>query len=267
MLHRGVLHSRLLRTRGCELKPGAECMPARRTDLSDGIEYQIFASVRFAEFVARDFVLLDCHSESIAWLVERASRLGLDWCRMVHGRARLLSRIRVVLHHQDSLSALPGGARNQPLARALVDLQSSLITSGRYALGAGTLTLSRGGRYNFGLSSRANFWRELTVAYAIIQAGGKQFRVTQGEVVRVPSISAEIGASVEFDALLEADGEETRVGAAALEGHRIKATVIEHGRGQKIIVFKKKRRKQYKKTHGHRQNFTAVRIDSLGSGN
>ncbi|HSB10553.1 MAG TPA: 50S ribosomal protein L21 [Blastocatellia bacterium] len=105
------------------------------------------------------------------------------------------------------------------------------------------------------------------MAYAIIQAGGKQFRVTQGEVVRVPSIAAEVGSSVEFDALLEADGADAKVGTAALEGHRIKATVIEHGRGTKIIVFKKKRRKQYKKTHGHRQNFTAVRIDSIGSEN
>lgn len=101
------------------------------------------------------------------------------------------------------------------------------------------------------------------MAYAIIQAGGKQFRVTQGEVVRVPSIAAEVGASVEFDALLEADGEEAKVGTA-VDGHRIKATVIEHGRDRKIIVFKKKRRKQYKKTHGHRQNFTAVRIESFG---
>ena len=101
------------------------------------------------------------------------------------------------------------------------------------------------------------------MAYAIIQTGGKQFRVTQGELVRVPSIAAEVGASVEFDALLEADGAETKVGAA-VEGHRITATVVEHGRSPKIIVFKKKRRKQYKKIHGHRQNFTAVRIDSLG---
>lgn len=101
------------------------------------------------------------------------------------------------------------------------------------------------------------------MAYAIIEAGGKQFRVAKGEVVRVPSIAAEVGASVEFDALLKSGGSEILVGAA-LEGHRIQATVIEHGRAKKIIVFKKKRRKQYKKTHGHRQNFTAVRIDSVG---
>jgi len=104
------------------------------------------------------------------------------------------------------------------------------------------------------------------VAYAIIQAGGKQFRVTEGEVVQVPSITAEVGASVEFDALLAADGDQVEVGASALEGHRVTATVVDHGRARKIIVFKKKRRKQYKKTHGHRQNFTAVRIESIGSG-
>lgn len=98
------------------------------------------------------------------------------------------------------------------------------------------------------------------MAYAIIQAGGKQFHVTEGEVIRVPSLTAEVGSSVEFDALLRADGDQIEVGDS-----RVKATVVEHGRGPKIIVFKKKRRKQYKKTHGHRQNFTAVRIDSLGS--
>ena len=103
------------------------------------------------------------------------------------------------------------------------------------------------------------------MAYAIIEAGGKQFRVTEGAVVRVPSIKAEVGSSVEFDTLLMGDEEQVEVGGSALEGRRVKATVVGHGRGPKIIVFKKKRRKQYKKTHGHRQNFTALRIDSVGS--
>jgi large subunit ribosomal protein L21 len=103
------------------------------------------------------------------------------------------------------------------------------------------------------------------VAYAIIQAGGKQFRVTEGEVVRVPVITAEIGSSVEFDVLVSGDGDQINVGAPVLDGPRVTATVLEHGRGTKIIVFKKKRRKQYKKTHGHRQDFTAVRIDSIGA--
>ena len=102
------------------------------------------------------------------------------------------------------------------------------------------------------------------MAYAIIQAGGKQFRVNEGDIVRVPSLTAEVGASVEFDALLTADGDQVRIGES-LEGQRVTGTVVEHGRARKIIVFKKKRRKQYKKTHGHRQNFTAVRIDSVGA--
>jgi large subunit ribosomal protein L21 len=102
------------------------------------------------------------------------------------------------------------------------------------------------------------------VAYAIIQAGGKQFRVSEGDVVQVPSLTAEVGSSVEFDALLAADGDEVKIGES-LEGQRVTGTVVEHGRARKIIVFKKKKRKQYKKTHGHRQNFTAVRIESVGA--
>jgi len=97
------------------------------------------------------------------------------------------------------------------------------------------------------------------VAYAIVQTGGKQFRVSEGDVVEVPSLTAEVGDSVELETLLEADGQSVELG-----GGKITATVVRHGRGPKIIVFKKKRRKQYKKTHGHRQNFTAVRIDSIG---
>ena len=99
------------------------------------------------------------------------------------------------------------------------------------------------------------------MAYAIIQSGGKQFRVSEGEVVRIPSISAEVGASVDIESLLHTDGDTVHVG-----GDQVKATVVEHGRGKKVIVFKKKRRKQYKKIHGHRQDFTAVRIESVGAG-
>lgn len=103
------------------------------------------------------------------------------------------------------------------------------------------------------------------MAYAIIQTGGKQFRVNEGDVVEAPSITAEVGSTVEFDALLVADGDQFKIGASS-EGQRVTGTVVEHGRAKKVIVFKKKRRKQYKKTHGHRQNFTAVRIDSVGGG-
>src|SRR3712207_4777849 len=104
------------------------------------------------------------------------------------------------------------------------------------------------------------------MSYAIIRSGGKQFRVAEGETVRVPSIDAEAGESVELEALVIGGGEggETRVGTPAIDGARVTGTVVEHGRGDKIIVFKKKRRKQYKRTRGHRQDFTAVKIESIG---
>ena len=101
------------------------------------------------------------------------------------------------------------------------------------------------------------------MSYAIIQSGGKQFRVSEGEVVLVPSLSAEVGDSVDFDTLIHSNDDNVQVGAPVLDG-RVSGTVVEHGRGKKIIVFKMKRRKQYKKTHGHRQNYTAVKIESLG---
>ena len=102
------------------------------------------------------------------------------------------------------------------------------------------------------------------MAYAIIQSGGKQFRVSAGDIVHVPSLEAKVGDSVEFEALVTGDGDNVQLGAPLLDGVKIGGTVVEHGRGKKIIVFKKKRRKQYKKTHGHRHNYTAVKIDSLG---
>ena len=98
------------------------------------------------------------------------------------------------------------------------------------------------------------------MAYAIVQSGGKQFRVSAGQVVRVPSIIAKVGDSVELEALLTGDGSNIELGGGTVTG-----TVVEHGRGTKVIVFKKKRRKQYKKTHGHRQNYTAVRIEAIGA--
>lgn len=97
------------------------------------------------------------------------------------------------------------------------------------------------------------------MAYAIVQTGGKQFRVNEGDVIKVPSITAEVGDSVELATLLQGEGQSLELG-----GGTITATVVSHGRAPKIIVFKKKRRKQYKKTHGHRQNYTAVRIESIG---
>ncbi|MDQ1559570.1 MAG: large subunit ribosomal protein [Pyrinomonadaceae bacterium] len=102
------------------------------------------------------------------------------------------------------------------------------------------------------------------MSYAIIRSGGKQFRVAEGETVRLPSLNEEAGKSVEFDVLVVGGDNETRVGSPMVDGARVAGTIVEHGRGDKIIVFKKKRRKQYKRTQGHRQNYTAVKIDSIG---
>ena len=104
------------------------------------------------------------------------------------------------------------------------------------------------------------------MAYAIIRSGDKQFRVEEGGTVRVPTLDAKAGDTVELEALVIGGGEggETRVGTPAVDGARVTGTVVEHGRGDKIIVFKKKRRKQYKRTKGHRQNYTTVKIDSIG---
>ena len=102
------------------------------------------------------------------------------------------------------------------------------------------------------------------MSYAIIRSGGKQFRVAEGETVRLPSLNAEAGKTVEFDVLVVGDDNGTRVGSPTVEGARVAGTIVEHGRGDKSIVFKMKRRKQYKRTQGHRQNYTAVKIDTIG---
>lgn len=102
------------------------------------------------------------------------------------------------------------------------------------------------------------------MAYAIIRSGGKQFRVAEGETVRVPLINKGAGEALELEALVVATDDGVKAGAPVVDGARVAATIVEHGRGDKIIVFKKKRRKQYKRTKGHRQDYTALKIDSIG---
>lgn len=103
------------------------------------------------------------------------------------------------------------------------------------------------------------------MAYAIIRTGGKQFRVEDGASVRVPLINKLVGDSVEFDVLAVGGGADgTKIGTPLVEGAHVAGTVVNHGRDTKIIVFKKKRRKQYKRKQGHRQGYTTVKIDSIG---
>jgi large subunit ribosomal protein L21 len=100
--------------------------------------------------------------------------------------------------------------------------------------------------------------------YAVFQTGGKQFRAQVGGKIRIPTIEAEPGDTVTFDqVLLAGDGEAISVGTPAVEGASVTAEVIRHARDKKIIVFKRKRRKGYRKKQGHRQNFTEVRIDGI----
>lgn len=101
------------------------------------------------------------------------------------------------------------------------------------------------------------------MAYAIIRSGDKQFRVTPGSVIRVPSLGAEVGGKQSFDVLVFGDDSGVKVGNPIVGGVAVEGTVLDHGRGKKIIVFKMKRRKQYKRKQGHRQNYTTVRIDSI----
>jgi large subunit ribosomal protein L21 len=101
------------------------------------------------------------------------------------------------------------------------------------------------------------------MAHAVIRTGGKQFLIEEGQTLRVPSVKAEAGQTIELDTLVTASGD-TRVGAPAVDGVKVSATVVDHGRGQKIIVFKKKRRKQYKRKQGHRQDYTTIKIGSIG---
>ena len=102
------------------------------------------------------------------------------------------------------------------------------------------------------------------MSIAIIRAGGKQFTVEKGATVRVPTLKQDVGASIELEVLAATDDKETSVGTPQLEGTKVTAMVIGHGRAPKIIVFKKKRRKHYKRTQGHRQGYTTLKIESIG---
>ena len=97
--------------------------------------------------------------------------------------------------------------------------------------------------------------------YAVFRTGGKQFRAQPGGRIRVPSLEAEPGDTVTFEeVLLASDGDKVSVGAPLVEGAAVKAEVLRHGKDDKIIVFKRKRRKGYRKKQGHRQRFTEIRV-------
>ncbi|MGB0734147.1 MAG: 50S ribosomal protein L21 [Pontibacterium sp.] len=102
--------------------------------------------------------------------------------------------------------------------------------------------------------------------YAVIVSGGKQYRVSEGQTVKLEKLTADQGSSVEFDrVLLVADGEDIKVGAPVVEGAKVTAEVVEHGRGKKVQILKFKRRKHHMKRQGHRQWFTEVKITGISA--
>lgn len=97
------------------------------------------------------------------------------------------------------------------------------------------------------------------MSYAIIRTGGKQFPVETGQTLRVPRIDEKEGKKVSLEALLVGEGKDAKLGGGAT----VSATVVGHGKADKLIVFKKKRRKQYKRKQGHRQGFTEIKIEKI----
>jgi large subunit ribosomal protein L21 len=102
--------------------------------------------------------------------------------------------------------------------------------------------------------------------YAVVSSGGKQYKVQEGEILRLEKISGEVGNPVSFDnVLLFSDGERVSIGQPLLENVRVSGHIVEQGKAKKIVVFKYKRRKRYRRKQGHRQQYTAVKIESINS--
>ncbi len=102
--------------------------------------------------------------------------------------------------------------------------------------------------------------------YAVIRTGGKQYRVASGEKLKVEQIAADVGTEVVLDqVLMVADGDNVALGAPLLNGATVKAKVLGHGRDDKVRIFKMRRRKHYRKTQGHRQNYTEIEILGIAS--
>jgi len=100
--------------------------------------------------------------------------------------------------------------------------------------------------------------------YAVFKTGGKQYRATTGDILKIEKIEAEKGATVELDqVLMVGEGEDVKIGAPYLDGGKVTATVVDHGRHKKIKIIKFKRRKNYRKQMGHRQYFTQIEITGI----
>lgn len=101
--------------------------------------------------------------------------------------------------------------------------------------------------------------------YAIIETCGKQFRVQEGNKIVIDRQAAEIGNEITFDRVVMLGGDNAKFGSPYIDGAKVTAKVTEHGRGEKVVVFKKHRRKSYRKTQGHRQDYTALTITGINA--
>ena len=102
--------------------------------------------------------------------------------------------------------------------------------------------------------------------YAVIKTGGKQYKVAAGEKLKVEKLVGEVGSAITIEeVLMLADGDNITIGAPMVKGASVKATVVSHGRGDKVMIFKFRRRKHYRKTQGHRQDYTEIQIDKIAA--
>ena len=102
--------------------------------------------------------------------------------------------------------------------------------------------------------------------YAVIQTGGKQYRVSSGEKLKVEQLAADVGSQITIDdVLMVADGDKVSIGKPLLKGAKVTATVVEQGRDDRVKVFKLRRRKNSKRTQGHRQNYTEIQVDKISA--
>ncbi len=102
--------------------------------------------------------------------------------------------------------------------------------------------------------------------YAVIVTGGKQYRVTEGETLKVEKLEVATGEAIELDqVLMVANGEDIKIGAPVVEGAKVKAEIVSHGRGKKVTIVKFRRRKHHRKQMGHRQWFTEIKITGISA--
>jgi len=103
------------------------------------------------------------------------------------------------------------------------------------------------------------------IMYAIIRTGGKQYQVAQGDQLRVEKLAGNVGETVELNEVLLVGGEKLSIGKPVVEGAKVTATILAQGKAKKVMIFKKKRRKGYQVKNGHRQQYTALRIDGISA--